>query len=248
MLKNCCIICLLSCCICSNLYAQSAWMEWLEQTDDEESLAVMQDWHEELSELAEHPLNINSATKKQLEQLPFLSDKMIENILYYLYKYGPMLTKNELLGVEGMDVQTRRFLEDFIYIGPSESEDERIAFRDVWKYGRQELTARIDIPLNKKAGYADYPEETLRESPNKRYLGDPFYHNVRYKFRYKERIFFGFSAEKDAGEPFFRKHNRKGYDFYSASLLLKDIGLRQTGGGRDFPNTLPPMKRTIFRG
>ena len=224
MLKNCCIICLLSCCICSNLYAQSAWMEWLEQTDDEESLAVMQDWHEELSELAEHPLNINSSTKEQLEQLPFLSDKMIENILYYLYKYGPMLTKNELLGVEGMDVQTRRFLEDFIYIGPSESEDERIAFRDVWKYGRQELTARIDIPLNKKAGYADYPEETLRESPNKRYLGDPFYHNVRYKFRYKERIFFGFSAEKDAGEPFFRKHNRKGYDFYSASLLLKDIG------------------------
>ena len=224
MLKKWCFICILGCCICSNLYPQSAWMEWKEQVDGEESITFMQEQYEELSELAEHPFNINTATKEQLEMLPFLSDKMIENILYYLYKYGPMLTKNELLGVEGMDIQTHRFLEDFIYIGPSEEKDEFPSFRNIWKYNKQELLTRVDFPVNKKAGYAGYPEGILQESPNKKYIGDPFYQNIRYKFQYKDRIFFGFTAEKDAGEPFFSEHNRKGYDFYSASLFLKDFG------------------------
>ena len=224
MWKKCCFICILGCCVCLKLCAQSNWTEWLEQTDSDEALSAMQERYEELSELAEHPFNINAATKEQLERLPFLSDRMIENILYYLYKYGPMLTKNELLGVEGMDVQTRRFLEDFIYVGPSESEDDGLSFRKVWKYNKQELLTRVDFPVNKKAGYAGYPEETLQNSPNKKYMGDPFYHNLRYKFQYKDRIFLGLTAEKDAGEPFFSKYNRKGYDFYSASLFLKDFG------------------------
>lgn len=224
MLKKCCLICILSFCICSNLRSQSDWMEWREQAGDEETLAFMQEQYEELAELAEHPFNINAVTKEQLEQLPFLSDKMIENILYYIYKYGPMLTKNELLGVEGMDVQTRRFLEDFIYIGPSGEKTGRFSFREIWKYNKQELLTRVDFPVNKKAGYADYSEETLRENPNKKYLGAPFYQNIRYKFQYKDRIFLGFTAEKDMGEPFFSKHNRKGYDFYSISLFLKDFG------------------------
>lgn len=167
MLKKFYLVCILSCCICSNLCAQSEWMEWWEHMDTDEGVSFMQEQYEELSELAEHPFNINTITKEQLEQLPFLSDKMIENILYYLYKYGPMLTKNELLGVEGMDVQTRRFLEDFIYIGPAEDDRKDMGFRKIWKYGKQELMARVDFPVNKKAGYAEYSEKTLSENPDK---------------------------------------------------------------------------------
>lgn len=36
---------------------------------------------EELSELRENPININTATKEQLERFPFLSDQLVENIL-----------------------------------------------------------------------------------------------------------------------------------------------------------------------
>lgn len=44
---------------------------------------------------------------------------MVENILYYVYKYGPLVSLNELWGVEGMDKQTQMFLKDFIYVGNS---------------------------------------------------------------------------------------------------------------------------------
>ena len=99
MLKKYVLSCLLACCIV-NISAQSDWVEWEENTLEVEDLTYWQEKYEELSELAEHPFNINTITKEQLEQLPFLSDKLIENILYYLYKYGPMVSKNELLGIE----------------------------------------------------------------------------------------------------------------------------------------------------
>ena len=58
---------------CLNVCAQSAWMEWEEQIGEEADLSSWEEQYENLSELAEHPFNINMVTKEELEQLPFLS-------------------------------------------------------------------------------------------------------------------------------------------------------------------------------
>ena len=208
---------------CVNLYGQSSWMEWEEQIGEEEGMASWRERYEELSELAEHPWNVNTVTKEELEQLPFLSDKMIENILYYVYKHGPLVSMNELWGVEGMDRQTRVFLEDFLYV-EEPVHKERFSWRNLWKNNKQELWIRTDVPLNKKAGYAGIPLGQEDKLASKRYYGDPFYVNLRYRFQYRDHVYVSFAAEKDAGEPFFRRYNRKGFDFYSASLQLKDFG------------------------
>ena len=205
-------------CVCS----QNSWTEWSEMIDDDDDLSSWQTMYEELSELAENPININTVTKEQLEALPFLSDIIIENILYYLYKYGPMLTKNELLGVEGMDWKTRKLLSEFIYIGKADDPKNNLKLKNILKYGKQEITARLDIPFQQKAGYADYDEETLAKSPNKKYYGDPLYTNLRYRFNYRQQLFFGLTAEKDPGEPMFSKYNKKGYDSYSAYFFIEN--------------------------
>lgn len=227
MLKKYVLACLLACCIV-NISAQSDWVEWEENTLEVEDLTYWQEKYEELSELAEHPFNINTITKEQLEQLPFLSDKLIENILYYLYKYGPMVSKNELLGIEGMDWQTRHFLKDFIYIGPADNKKDKFSINRILKYNKQELITRLDIPLNVKAGYAEYSPEILKEKPNKKYQGNALYHNLRYRFQYRNQVFAGLTAEKDAGEPFFTKYNRKGYDSYTGYLFLQNLGRLKT--------------------
>lgn len=87
MLTNRFIACILMGFIFINLLAQSEWIEWGEEVSDERDFTYWQEQYEALSEWAAHPLNINTITKKQLEQFPFLSDKLIENILYYLFKY-----------------------------------------------------------------------------------------------------------------------------------------------------------------
>ena len=97
-----------------NLFAQSDWEKVIEQlldNNDEVSSSNWQNLMEDLSELKEQPININDATKEQLERFTFLSDRMIENILYYIYKYGPMITEKELMMVKDMDIQTARLLK-----------------------------------------------------------------------------------------------------------------------------------------
>lgn len=47
---------------------------------------------------------------------------------------------------------------------------------------------------------------------------------MRYNFHYGDYLQIGVTGEKDAGEPFFALHNRKGYDYYSFYFLIKNLG------------------------
>ena len=100
----------------NNLSAQSVWEEVIEQwvNNQESNSYQLENLIESLDELKENPLPINIATKEQLERFPFLSDQLIENILYYIYKHGPMLSDKELMLVKDMDQQTARCLKLFI--------------------------------------------------------------------------------------------------------------------------------------
>ena len=211
----------------NNLFAQEIWenvIEQLAENNDEISSMNWESLMEDLAELKEHPININTATKEQLERFPFLSECMVENILYYIYKHGPMLTGKELMMVQDMDIQTARCLKLFITFQQPDKEKRKPTFKNILKYGKQELSTRLDIPFYTRAGYQPYTSEYIQENPNKRYLGYSFYHNVRYQFRYSDKVYAGLTAEKDAGELFFTGKNRKGYDYYSPYLYIRDIG------------------------
>ena len=177
--------------------------------DDEEEQSSMENTMESLSELRENPLNINTATREQLEQLPFLSDLQIENLLYYLYVTGGMKTIYELQLVEEMDRQTIQYLLPFVYLGEP-GKEPGVSWKEMFKYGKNELVARMNIPLK-----SDMDFDT--------YVGRPLYHSVRYGFHYKDKLYWGLTAENDAGDPFFKAHNRKGYDYYSYYFFLKDF-------------------------
>lgn len=210
----------------NNLSAQHVLEEIAEQliTNDEDNAYQWENLFEELSDLKENPLNINSATKEQLERFPFLNSQLIENILYYLYKYGAMVSINELMVVEDMDLATFRLLKPFITCQPLEEKTHTPTLKSILKYGKQELSARMDIPLYTRAGYQPFTSDYIKENPNKRYLGPSFYHNLRYKFRYTDKVYIGFTAEKDPGEPFFAGNNKKGYDYYSPYFYIRDFG------------------------
>ena len=64
--------------------------------EDVES-STWEDVYDQLCELSLHPFDLNTVTRSQLEDLPFLSAQQIEEIMDYLYHYGPMKSKSELL-------------------------------------------------------------------------------------------------------------------------------------------------------
>ena len=175
-------------------------------------------WENELEELSnrlQEPVNLNSATREQLEQFPFLSDIQIEHLLAYIYIHGQMETIYELQLVEELDRQTIQYLLPFVCIKAINNESSfrwKTMLKDAGRYGKNEVLTRLDIPFYKRKGY----EHT--------YLGPSVYNSVKYTFRYRDQLYAGGVAEKDAGEPFAALHNRYGYDYYSFYLLLQNCG------------------------
>ena len=175
-------------------------------------------WENELEELSnrlQEPVNLNSATREQLEQFPFLSDIQIEHLLAYIYIHGQMETIYELQLVEELDRQTIQYLLPFVCIKAINNEPAfrwKTMLKDAGRYGKNEVLTRLDIPFYKRKGYKHT------------YLGPSVYNSVKYTFRYRDQLYAGGVAEKDAGEPFAALHNRYGYDYYSFYLLLQNCG------------------------
>lgn len=208
------------------IYSQSlTWDDFVEKmtTEEDSEYASWQNFYDDLCEIHDNPYNLNTITKDQLESLPFLTPQIVENILYYQYKYGPMKSIGELQLVEEMDYETRRLLPLFVYVGEPEKKSSVPKLKNLLKYGKQEVIARLDVPFYSKAGYQEYPDSILAKYPNRKYGGSPLHHSVRYGFHYGTKVYAGFSLEKDAGEPFFGK-GINGYDYMSAYFLLKNVG------------------------
>ena len=197
-------------------------LEDLSVNNDIDNFVNEQNWENELEELSvrlQEPVNLNAATREQLEQFPFLTGLQIEHLLAYVYVHGSMKTLYELQLVEEMDKRTIQYLLPFVCV---EEINNRSSFQwksmlnNALKYGKHEVLTRMDIPFYKRKGY----EHT--------YLGPSVYNSVKYGFRYSDRLYVGVVAEKDAGEPFGALHNGYGYDYYSFYLLLQNCGRLKT--------------------
>jgi len=199
------------------------WVDYLKEmaseTENEEQIEAL---YADLSYLSDHPYDLNSVTFEQLKRFPFLSDVQIENILNQRLYYGKIVSIYELKNIESLDLQTIFLLLPFVYIGDKTVDKREMSFDNMLKYSSNELQIRYDQCFQQKYGYRTFCDSILQRYPNRKYLGEPFYHSIRYAYEFDERVQVGLSAEKDAGEPFWNQSHR-GYDYYSCYVLLKDV-------------------------
>ena len=198
------------------------WEEMLADmatNDDLES----EEWEETymmLCDLEQSPLDINTATRQQLESLPFLSAQQVEDIQYYIYKYGRMASFGELAMIPSIDYPTRQLLSYFITIKEEKRSDIPL-WRNILRYGRHDIMATANVPFYERHG------------DKEGYLGYPYRHHVRYQWSYSNRLKIGILGAQDAGEPFFANRNGSGYDFYSFYAEAHHIGrMRDLVAGR----------------
>ena len=210
------------------------WMEFFESLieDSEENEESIEKLFDELSALSENPLNLNLATIVQLQQIPFLTDIQIMEIIDYRQKQGVFVSIFELKNIRLLDMETIELMLPFVYVGEIDK-SRPFTFKNMLQYGKNDLLLRYDRNLNKKAGYQEVPDSILQRYPNRKYVGEPFYTSLRYSYTFDNRLQAGLVAEKDAGEAFWNSVH-KGYDYYSAHALLKDIGKIRTLAVGDF--------------
>ena len=182
----------------------------LSEMEEYESV-VWDNYYDLFEDLQQNPININTATREELEQIPFLTSQEIDIILSYVKRYGEMKSFGELAFMKDIDYYKKRLLMCFTYIG----ERQKPLFptmQQLQRYGRHQALVQASIPC-----YS-------REGDGNAYLGDAIKHGVKYTFSYGDRVKLGMVASKDAGEPFFAHGNTCGYDYYSFYLLLKNMG------------------------
>ena len=116
--------------------------------------------YEVLSELAEHPFNLNAAKREDLEQLPFLTPQQVEELVEYLDRYAPIRSWGELAMIETLDATRRKLLSFFVTLG-TEQQDAFPSAADIMKHGRHELLFTGKVPFYKRQGdekgYLGYP-------------------------------------------------------------------------------------------
>lgn len=181
-------------------------------------------WLLQLESLRNDPLNLNEVIRVELLQLPFLNELQIASLLDYRDKLGAFISIYELQAVPLLDVATIRKMLPFVRVGPALSLREDVGERI--RKGNYALVIRASRVLEKGKGYK-------LESGN-RYLGDPHHLGLRYRYQYKDQLYWGITADKDPGEQFFRGTQKTGFDFYSFHFFSRKLGPFQTLALGDF--------------
>ena len=88
------------------------------------SAVDQEELQEDLLRLAEQPINLNAATQADLQQLPFLSPRQIDDILLYIYRHPmdslyelrliPSLSEYDIRNLCVSGLSTRRLPNAFI--------------------------------------------------------------------------------------------------------------------------------------
>jgi hypothetical protein len=178
---------------------------------------------ETLNFYKENPVNINKANAEDLKKLLLLNDIQINNLMNYLTNNGQMVSVYELQLVNGFDNKIIFKILPYITV---EKVEKRASLKpkDIFKYGRNTFLSRFQVIPEEQKGYSDITDSALTANPNQRYLGSSAKLYAKYAFNYRDLVKFGFVADKDAGEEFFKGTQKNGFDFYSAYFALKNIG------------------------
>lgn len=115
----------------------------LEQLQDSETGAASEELLQWYESLLLHPLNLNAASRGQLEELRLLTLFQIESLLEYREEYGAILSLSELAAVDGFSRDLVETLLPFITLdeaaGGSSGAFSQIRTRLKWKSSQEGL-------------------------------------------------------------------------------------------------------------
>ena len=170
---------------------------WFESGADEWALEEIM---EHLERLSERPLEINRATRSQLEQIPILSEFQIESLLEYRENCGPILSKTELGMINGFDPSLANLMEPLFHFG-------------------------ADNTNRKKGVSSTLLLKGWWKPKDKEYIGAPFYSQLKYKGTINDKYGFGLTLEKDYGEQITGNGQLPIGDFFSFHAQAKNLHL-----------------------
>lgn len=180
------------------------------ETPDEEETPT---WMEELRDKADHPVNINTADREELLDIPFITEEAAATLLSFRERYGPFYSIYELASLPGMNREMVMKISFFITTGAAETPTGADTLR--WGRGYHDLLLRGNRTFPLARGFT-----SLEEKPPA-YPGNPMGLYVRYRFEKRGSLQAGITADKDPGEPLLGGSGERGFDHTSGFVSFK---------------------------
>lgn len=185
--------------------------------EDEGNQELLEDllMEEQEKRLISGKVNLNALDAETAFGYLHFSDYQYYNLLSYLSEYGEMVSVWELNAVEGFSFGEVQNLQALVTVESVGRKGK--FFKNFFRKSKNSLLLRYGQVLEKQSGYD--------QNQVKHYSGSPFRLAFKYQFSTQDKLFIAVSGEKDAGEQFFKGEQKYGFDFYSAYLCLKNIGV-----------------------
>ncbi len=182
---------------------------------------------QQMVQYLKNSINLNTAGTGELNQLRILSPLQIQNLILYRNLFGKLIDLYELQAVPGWNIATIQKIRPYINVSTQVSVTETMGMRT--KNGEHSILFRVSQVIERSEGY--FPDQAVVTNV---YPGSPQNLLVRYKYVYKNLFQYGIVAEKDAGEQFFKGKQRQGFDYYSAHVFVRKIGILKSLALGDF--------------
>jgi len=169
--------------------------------------------YEIVEQLILNPIDINSASISELQEIPGVEAETASLIFNYRKKYGSYFSSDELNAVRGLNKEIIKKIKPFVIV---KSEDEEVTpieekkedfVSSLLSKTRFIFRSRYSNDLQNRKGFTD-----------NRYLGTKFKSYNRLLFRYNNNYQMGLLFEKDPGESSIN-------EFSSYHFSAEDIGI-----------------------
>ncbi len=175
---------------------------------------------ENLAFYKQNPLNLNTATREEMIDLGLFSDIQINNLIAHRTRFGNLISIYELQSIDGFDLATIYTILPYVKV-TDRFDSGHFTIKEMFANGKHEVILKSQRIVEEQKGFTPMDSGG---SENSRYLGNPYRMYTRYRFTYGNFVSWGVTAEKDAGEEFFKGSQKNGFDFYSAHFSVRNIG------------------------
>ncbi|HET9824689.1 MAG TPA: helix-hairpin-helix domain-containing protein [Chitinophagaceae bacterium] len=180
---------------------------------------------QQLEHFKKHPVNLNQATANDLNELAFLSELQIDNMVSYRSLLGRFISIYELQAIPGWDIGTIKKILPYISISNATAATDELQTK--FNNGDHQLLVRYSQTVERSQGFE-------KQSTAQRYLGSRERFFFRYHYQYKNVLQYGIVGDKDAGEQFFSGRQKYGFDFYSLHFFARKTGRIESFALGDF--------------
>ncbi|GAB3795615.1 helix-hairpin-helix domain-containing protein [Spirosoma humi] len=173
-----------------------------------------------LAQLYANPLDLNAATRDELEATYLLTQRQLSSLATYRLEFGDLLSVYELQAVPDFDVPTIRRLMPFVTVAGNQG-----LFGAYADPTDNYLIVRYERLIEQQKGFSDATPDKKGNLPT-RYLGSPGQWYARYRYSRPRAFSIGLTVEQDPGEQMGWQPSarRYGVDYVSFHAQVQNRG------------------------